>query len=241
MNKIIKYFDDFTFHARVMPVLVVLLPIIAFGIYKGIVIGNILDISIYFLVVIIFLSFTSRISRELGKQHENRMYLELNGMPTTILLRYTDNTIDVITKNRYHKKLNAVIDGINLPIDAKNENNECDEEYKSAINWLRNYANSHRDTEQRVYQELKEYNFWRNLYGSRFIAIALYLCIATREVIIIDEFSVKQMFLEPYPIYIAFLIMLFSILLFLFMVNKHIVKLKAFDYAKALIEVCERL
>lgn len=241
MEKIQKFFDDFTFNARVMPVLVILLPIIALGIYKGIINSNFLEISLYITVSIIFLAFTSRIARELGKRYEKIMYQELGGMPTTIILRFSDNIIDVITKRRYHEKLNNTVDNIYLPVTEKDEDTNSDEQYKSAINWLRNYANTHRETEIRVYQELKEYNFWRNLYGSRIIAMGLYFLIGIREFITIDKFNVKELLLKPYPIYIAFIIMILSIILMIFCVNKKIVKAKAFDYAKALIEVCERL
>ncbi len=49
-------------------------------------------------------------------------------------------------------------------------------------NILRNYANCNRNKEQRVYQELKEYNFWRNLYGTKGIALVVYLLIIVREI-----------------------------------------------------------
>ncbi len=241
IDKIKKKFDDFTFHARVIPILVMLLPVIAFGVCKGIVNENILEISLYFLISIIFLGFTARIAREHGKQYEEKMYSELNGMPTTIILRYSDNRIDSITKRRYHEKLNQLVKGIALPVEEKDETISSDEQYKSAINWLRNYANSNRKTEPRVYQELKDYNFWRNLYGSRFIAIVLYLLIAIREFFLIDTFDIKTMILQPYPRYISFLIMLLSIVVFFCWVTKKTVKRKAFDYAKTLVEVCERL
>lgn len=241
MENIKKYFDDFTFHARVMPVLVIMLPIIILGICKGTISSNIIDVSLYVIVSIIFLTFTSKIARECGKRNENKMYLELGGMPTTIILRYSNNILDAVTKKRYHKKLNRIVNGVNLPISEKDENVESDEQYKSAMNWLRNYANTHRKTEPRVYQELKEYNFWRNLYGSRFIAGGLYLLIAMREFILINNFDIKKMVVQPYPIYVSFLIMLLSIILLLCSVNKKTVKRKAFDYAKALVEVCERL
>lgn len=241
METIKKNFDDFTFYARAMPILVIMLPIIILGICKGIIKSNILEISIYITVSIIFLTFTSKVSREWGKNYQEKMYSELKGMPTTIVLRYSDNTLDRTTKKRYHEKLNEKVNEVHLPIDEKDETPASDEQYISAMNWLRNYANSHRDTEPRVYQELKEYNFWRNLYGSRFLAEGLYLLIAIREFIIIDNFNIRMMLVQPYPVYVCFLIMLLSVLLFLCSVNKNTVKRKAFDYAKTLAEVCERL
>lgn len=239
MDEIKKFFDDFTFHARVMPVLVIMLPIISLGIYKGIIDSDILDISIYIVVSIIFLTFTSRLAREQGKKYEHTMYKKLGGMPTTIILRYSDKNIDKITKTRYHQKLNKMVDGVVLPIKEDEETSGSDVQYESSINWLRNYANANRDKAPRVYQELKEYNFWRNLYGSKIIVILLYVFVAIREFMQIDTFDIKEMILKPYPVYVAFLIGVISLIAILFFVNKTIVKKKAFDYAKALIEVCD--
>ena len=61
-------------------------------------------------------------------------------------------------------------------------------------NILRNYANSNRNKEQRVYQELKEYNFWRNLYGTKGIALVVYLLIIVREITLRGTIDIKIFF-----------------------------------------------
>lgn len=236
-----EHFDDFAFHARVMPVLVILLPILALGLFKGIINGDLFQNTLYITMITIFLALTSRVGREMGKKYEKSMYVELDGMPTTIILRYTDSTIDNLTKTRYHIKLNEKLIDLVLPICDKEEDSESDIKYISAMNWLRNYANSNRENEYRVYQELKEYNFWRNLYGTRIIAFLLYLFISVREILLIESLNFYNMLMNPYPNYIALLIMLGSMAMIFFFINKKTVKNKAFDYAKALIEVCERL
>ena len=128
------------------------------------------------LLSLVFFTMTSKIARNLGKSYEKKMYQQLGGMPSTIALRFSDDTFDEITKKRYHKKLN-LFEGIALPLNVSDETTDTDQQYISASNILRNYANSNRDKEQRVYQELKEYNFWRNLYGTKSIALVAYLLI----------------------------------------------------------------
>jgi len=157
-----KNFDDFEFHARVTPMLVVLLPIFFIWILNGIISNDLLDYAVYIVFIIIFLTLTSKIVREMGKKYERKMYQKLGGTTTIIILRYSDNRIDDLTKTRYHKKLNKRIEDLKLPISLNEENENTDICYESAVNWLRRYSNSNRDTEYRVYQELKEYNFWRN-------------------------------------------------------------------------------
>ncbi len=241
MDKLIKFFDDFVFHARVMPVLTAMFPIIVLGIFKGFIYKDFLDISLYAFVLLIFIVLSSKVAREWGKRYETKMYDESGGKPTTIILRYSDSTIDNITKTRYHKALNENISDIHLPLNPNEENEESDIMYSSSMMYLRNYANSNRDVELRVYQELKEYNYWRNLYGCKWISIIIYLLIAIREIIRIDSFSVINIFLKPYPEYIAFLLMIIEIAVMCIFVSKNTVKRRAFDYAKTLAEVCERL
>lgn len=241
INKIKCCFDDFTFHARVMPVLVVSIPIILMGIFNGLQSKSFASNTIYTLVIIAFISFASRIAREFGKKVQDSIYKKLGAMPTTIILRYSDNRINDVTKTIYHKKLNKIVDEVNLPVDPKDENEDSDVQYEAAINWLRNYANSSRKKEKLVYQELKEYNFWRNLYAMKYIAIAIYFFIGLREYFLNDNFNLNEIIAKPYPQYIAFIIMIFSILIFIFFLRKSTVEKKAFDYAKTLVEVCERI
>lgn len=240
MDKIKSFFDDFTFHGRVMPIVVAIIPIVVMGIFEGVIQDNWIEKTVIIIVSIVFLTITSKVARNFGKEYEAKMYKQLGGMPSTIILRFSDNTFDNITKQRYHKKLNR-FQGLNLPIDKSSETIDDDHQYSSAANILRNYANSNRDKEPRVYQELKEYNFWRNLYGAKKIALAVYLVIAIREIIIIEMFNLKQIFLQPYPEYIALIIMIICIIFMLLLVSHKTVKQKGFDYAKALIEVCERI
>lgn len=240
MDKIKSFFDDFTFHARVMPIIVLLIPIIVIGIFDGIVNDSWLEKSSLLVVSIAFLAVTSKVARNLGKAYEKKMYKQLKGMPTTIVLRFSDDTFDNITKQRYHKKLNQ-FDGLALPLDKKSETIDDDQQYSSAVNILRNYSNSNRDREPRVYQELKEYNFWRNLYGAKGFALLIYLVVAIREIIILGEFNLKQVFLHPYPDYIALIIIILCIVFIIIFVNQKTFEQKGFDYAKTLIEVCERI
>lgn len=246
MDKLNKYFDDFTLHARVMPGITVIIPVIILVLYKGSVwykgsvCNNILDIPIYSTISIILIVFLSKIARERGKNYEEKMYKKLGEMPTTIIMRYSDSRIDEVTKTRYHERLGNMI-GHNLPMNYAEEHEDSDSLYKSGMTVLRNFANSNRETEARVYQELKSYNYWRNLYGCKWISIGLYILVALREILLIPNFDIKKMVMEFPKEYMAVMIILLSILIMLFFVNKKVVERKAFDYAKTLAEVCERI
>ena len=56
-------------------------------------------------------------------------------MPTTIILRFSDDTIDDITKVKYHKWLNEKIPDLQLPESEEEENldSQSDSKYESVI------------------------------------------------------------------------------------------------------------
>lgn len=240
MKTVKAFFDDFTFHARVMPIIVLFMPILVIGVTKGILQASWFESAVTSFIGLSFLSITSKIARNLGKEYEKRMYKQLGGMPSTIVLRFSDDTFDDITKQRYHKKLNQ-LQGLTLPLNKDGETVADDQQYISASNVLRNYANTNRDKEPLVYQELKEYNYWRNLYGTKRIALLLYLMIALKEILLLEEFSLTDAFLHPYPDYICLIVILTCIIVLIFFVNQKTVIQKGFDYAKSLAEVCERM
>ena len=53
--------------------------------------------------------------------------------------------------------------------------------------------------------------------------------------------DIKNIFLNPYPDYVVLILMTLYAVTFVLFVNKQTVIIKAFDYAKSLIEVCERI
>ena len=240
LNMLKNVCDDFVFWGRIMPVITLLFPIVICGIIKGYITENKVNGALYGGVVVLSLVLMQKIARRLGKYLEKKIYDEFGAKPTTIVLRYSDSTIDVITKTRYHKYINEKIEGMNLPLTADDENDSSDSFYESVMVYLRKYANSNREPEQRVYQDLKEYNYWRNIYGCKWVAVIIYAIIALREIYLIDNFSVKRMISNFYPTYATLILMLFSIILVCAVVNKKIVKQRAFEYAKSLAETCER-
>ncbi len=241
MKLLEKYLDDFEIHGRLLPAVAAMLPLIMYCFVKGILYEGIQEKVCYSILLLVFGYLSSKSIRICGKKAEKKLYNRLGGKPTTIILRFSDNRIDTVTKKRYHKILNRWISGLNLPLTPEEETLDSDEEYKAATTSLINCANDHREKEPRVYQELKEYNFWRNLYGIKWYVAVLYLLLAIRELYLIPVFSLKEMIKEPIPEYLPFIIMAIGFIIVAFFVRKGIVEERAFDYAKALVESCERV
>ena len=134
-----------------------------------------------------------------------------------------------------------MIEDLHLPISIEEEceDTQSDNKYESAINYLRVYVNAHRNEFPRVYQELKKYNFWRNLYGGKWVIMLIYLILILFEVSRIDQFSIMNMSIDQFPIYIALFAMMICSTLFCAIVTKKTVKRNAFDYSKTLLETIE--
>ena len=77
MNKVKNFFDDFTFHARVMPIMVVTMPIVIAAISKGILQGGWSENTGLILLSLVYFTMTSKIARNLGKSYEKKMYQQL--------------------------------------------------------------------------------------------------------------------------------------------------------------------
>lgn len=69
----------------------------------------------------------------------------------------------------------------------------------------------------------------------------VYLLIIVREITLHGTIDIKNIFLNPYPDYVVLILMTLYAVTFVLFVNKQTVIIKAFDYAKSLIEVCERI
>ena len=243
MESVKKYFDDFVFAARVMPAMTAGLPLLIIAVYNGIVANSWSGTSTSFALAIILIAFSAYIAREWGKNYEGKMFEELGGIPTTIILRFSDNKIDGVSKVKYHQWFNNNLADVSLPMSLTEEtvDSTSDEKYISAMTFLRTYANSNRDRFPRVYQELKKYNFWRNLYGCKILATVSYAILLIREFVVIDSFSLKKMLIAPFPEYVVLVGLLIWICLFCSIVTKKTVKRNAFDYAKTLLEIIENL
>lgn len=234
MKGIKKLFDDFYLTARIMPAITVVFPLLAMALYRGIFNSEWSDASVGFVLAVVIIMFLANIIREWGKSYEEKMYENLKAMPTTIVMRFSDDKIDEISKVKYHKWFNLMTANYQLPMSLEEENADVqsDIKYTNAMKMLRVYANAHRDMFPRVYQELKKYNYWRNLYGCKKLAIVMYILL-----IIIQ---IREMIFNPSPQYGVLIGLILWTVLYCVTVTKAVVNRNAFDYAITLTEtICD--
>ena len=85
----------------------------------------------------------------------------------------------------------------------------------------------------------KKYNYWRNLYGCKWYALSIYGILAIREILMVDKFSIADIFRNPIPKYTMLLVLVVWSILFCSIVSQKTVKRNAFDYAKTLLETVD--
>ncbi|PDH43377.1 MAG: hypothetical protein CNC91_04725 [Flavobacteriales bacterium MED-G22] len=237
MKELKKYFDDYTIKARILPGLTVIAPFI---IVAGFLNAEI-DITINVIFVIGLLTFMSVICRNLGVRKEKKIVKKLGAYQTTLLLRYSDSTIDSFTKTRYHSYLNEQIKNLDLPLLAEDEvknPHQSDDMYNSAIRWLRK---NRRDKEKFpfVHKDLTTYGFTRNLLGLKLPALILYIGVLLSAFIYLYANGEIEKLYQNTDYLISSLTIVISIVILLFGISFKTVVSQGFAYAKTILETCE--
>jgi hypothetical protein len=170
-----KVTDPYDRQARLYPALLCLLPLLAL-------IALLYAPKVSALTSVVTLAVScgglylmTNICREMGKRLEERMFSEWGGKPSTQLLRYRDDTLDSVTKRRYHGflagKINAVFpDAAQEEADPK----KADEAYQSGARWLLDHTRPDAGKEfDLLFRDNVTYGFRRNALGVRPIAVVI--------------------------------------------------------------------
>lgn len=113
------------------------------------------------------------IARRLGKHIEERIYAELGGKPSLVMLRSSDTTFDAATKAQYRAFLSLKIaQPVPSEQDERDDPKAVDAFYERAGGWLRENT---RDTTKFpvLFNENIIYGFRRNLLGLKWPALTL--------------------------------------------------------------------
>jgi len=232
--------DRYTIQARLLPVLLVFLPIGAtiFGLFP-------VDKAEWALMSGLLTSFgftalLSQLGRDQGKKKEPLLYQIWGGTPTTVTFRYSGSKFNQLTLERYHKKLSQLLN-ITMPSPdlEKNDPAQADIIYQSFVDFLRERT---RDKKlfPLVFAENVNYGFRRNLWGLKtvglliillsFVVIAPFACY---RIISFKSISVNSIF--------ALLVNFFLLIVWILCIKPEWVRVAADAYAQRLIASCENL
>ena len=241
-NWLIKTFDPYERQARIIPALIVVLPLILVinALTPEIFSGS----GLFFTAIGIYLGIAlmATIVRDSGRRVEQTLFKEWGGIPTTQLLQHKDTNIEVQTKQRYHKFLQSHITDLVLPNaeEEKNHPDKANDAYASAVSWLREQT---RDTKifSLVFAENCSYGFRRNLFGMKQMGIVLsILSFIVSISTILDTSGIDTSSLSS-SILLSIAVSLILLLYWFLIVKSSWVKEARFAYAYRLLAACDIL
>lgn len=236
-----ELFDSYGRKARLFPAFLAACPLFALTAAYTPIFEFRVEHLVWVIVVSGALYLLADLARRQGKSVEKSLTAQWGGYPSKLMLRHNDETVDAHTKQRYHNRAEALIEGMNLPSpeEERASPQEADAKYESVVRYL--LANT-RDSSRfaLLLKENTAYGFWRNLYGLKSAALALLIgcfCFVTynsRDVLLSWELP------EPPAIYllIAYLV---SGVLWLALVTASSVRDAADEYASQLLTSLEVL
>lgn len=250
MQALSKYFDHYVINARLKPAFFALMPIAITTLAWCPKAQEVGGVVLTFLITFGVMAFLSNLVSNLGNQLQTRLFDDWGGAPTTILLRHADKTLDIYSKQRYHKWLQSKLPDLKMPSPENEDKNSVDADhiYTSAVSFLREYARD-KNKFPMVYSDNVAYGFSRNLLVLRPIGIGVTLTSIFLNVALVYFYFVNaerefnafvgtniSMILFASGSVISSLIVLW---IFCKLINDNYVHGRAIRYAKSLLAVCE--
>lgn len=171
--KLFKFFDAYSLRARLFPAIIAIAPALAalaiLISWKSFGLTN----AIASLGMLVLLWAVADYARNRGRAIENTLYAEHGGMPSIVMFRRSDATIDAGSKDRYRTFLAGKVEVV-APTAAEESADQAvaDAFYGRCGNWLRQKT---RDTKKFpiLFTENITYGFRRNLLGVKVPALLL--------------------------------------------------------------------
>lgn len=174
---IFKVFDAYSLRARLFPAIIAAAPALAalalLISWKSFELSN----AIATLAVLVLLFAMADFARTRGRTVERGLYAKHVGIPSIIMFRRSDSTVDNGSKDRYRTFLATKL-GVAIPTPEEELADQitADAFYEQCGVWLRQNT---RDTKKfpLLFAENVTYGFRRNLLGVKWLALALNLLV----------------------------------------------------------------
>lgn len=241
-----KFFDKYSFNARVKPALFIILPIVVTAYILIEPLRTLLGSLVGIFVTCGVVNFFSNQMSSAGNELQIELFKKWGGAPSTIILRHSDEILDKFTKQRYRAKLNELIPNFKKITENYEIQNskDADDYYKSASNFMREYTRNEKRYPL-ILSENISYGFSRNLLAFKQTAITIILISFTISLLfIIFNTALESNFIDtlkeiPSSNYVLLGVHLVFFLIWCFMINENWVKTRGIAYAKRLYAACE--
>lgn len=246
LSQVEKLTQPYERYARLYPALIFTVPIIISVFFLC---GGFAAIQSYFYGALTGfggMAFLTGMARNAGMPIQERLVEKWGGWPTTLILRYCDETLPDVTKENCHRYLAGAI-GKQAPTkDDELSNPEgADQFYRAGVEYLKKKT---RDTKRfpLLFTELCRYGFWRNLRGLKTPGIVLTLFAAAYWIYRADAISINAPYLNldrlahlPNEVSVPLFLLALVVACWVFFVNDRAVKNHAYAYARQLVEACD--
>jgi hypothetical protein len=242
MNALSLILDAYNFRARLVPMLVVVLPAALAAVswfppeakWQAAIagIGGTLALGVLF----------AEMGRDLGKRKESHLYKLWGGKPSTQLLSYRASSLNPLTLNRYHQLLQRVRPDLRLPSSKEAELTDspaADTVYESCGDFLR------RETRDKtkfplIFEANASYGFRRNLWAMKPAAIGIGILSAAACVLRVYMDAGRTGTITAVPT-VALLLIVLLLVWWTARISPSWVKPIAFAYGEQLLEACQDL
>ncbi|WP_296710630.1 hypothetical protein [Rhodoblastus sp.] len=226
--------DQYTMTARVFPAAIVGSPIpLVIHTWFPFDVDGLAKLSVTTAVAVAVSFALSQAARELGKREEARLLGDWGAWPSTSILRHSDQTFDLLTKMRYHRRLVKLGAVERMPTSDEEAADPvaADKIYSSAAVWLRTKT---RDTKKfpLIFSENINYGFRRNLLGCKALGVTIASTVCVGDLIALYFGRSSGVAGLESAFVLAFLLS--------FATSKSVSNV-ALDYAKRLIEAIDQL
>jgi hypothetical protein len=167
--------DPYDRGARLLPALLLVFPIaVMLTLYLQTIPSDIQPL-IPLAIFSAFAFLITNLIRDMGKRKEANLFDKWGGKPSVAIFRYSNNKIDIVTKERYHKKLSMMCKTSSVSTeDEQNDKEKADVIYTSWSKYLQSRTRD-RKIFYLLYRENIAYGFRRNTYGVRYIGMIISL------------------------------------------------------------------
>ena len=191
-------------------------------------------------VAVLFVA-ASDIARRMGKRFERNMFVSTGGRPIMTLLRHADPVLETRTKERYRAYLAKQLG--EAPPSAEEEERDpaaADAFYDRCGVWLREHTRD-KSKFRILFEENMTYGFRRNLYGLRWLGLALNALVVAVCVYLLSPYGTWISETTRSEIFAVLTIAAIHALYFLLFVTRLSVEEASNQYARQLVLSCEGL
>lgn len=235
MISLSEIFDSYGRKARLFPAFLTALPLFAVAAAYTPLFELGSEHIVWAVVAAAAMYFLADAARRRGKKLEKTLVAKWGGYPSKLMLRHSDSTVDRHTKARYHRRAEALVEGLSMPTNAEEQADpaEADSRYESVVRYL--LANT-RDASKfnLLLRENITYGFRRNLYSLKPVALLLLFgCAFVPVYNAKDEALLGQLPQQSELILFAFLLVNF--VMWVALVTRQSVREAADEYARQLL------